>query len=287
MLPSPGDFEMSKFEQVKDSLAQLAKDGRRLTERCDSLAARKDAAGPVYHPGVKKAHDLLTGRGFVPTRKNPYGEGDNQTMEYKHPSVKRARLLVHGDKSGSVSWEKRRQAERGEGTRYSHELVTGGGKDHDSLDKYTAEIKADSAFKKLEHKLEGKKGVYNAAGLAAAIGRKKLGNAEMERRSKAAERKDAAGPVGPPRFNSVTARNYGIGKESKFTPKHHEMARANFAATKKAYDDHPVKGGVQSKARLKEHADAHAWLHHVDQNVERHGYLKHQGEMDKLAGLLK
>lgn len=48
--------------------------------------------------------------------------------------------------------------------------------------------RCDGAFKKLEGKLKGKSGVYNAAGLAAAIGRNKLGNAEMERRSKAAKK---------------------------------------------------------------------------------------------------
>jgi hypothetical protein len=41
----------------------------------------------------------------------------------------------------------------------------------------------DSDFSKLEHKLEHKPGVTNPAGLAASIGRKELGQAEMTRRS--------------------------------------------------------------------------------------------------------
>jgi len=41
----------------------------------------------------------------------------------------------------------------------------------------------DSEFSKLEHKLAGKKGVTNPAGLAAKIGREELGQAEMTRRS--------------------------------------------------------------------------------------------------------
>lgn len=38
-------------------------------------------------------------------------------------------------------------------------------------------------FKALEHKLEGKKGIYNPAGLAAAIGRKKYGEKKMAKLS--------------------------------------------------------------------------------------------------------
>lgn len=41
----------------------------------------------------------------------------------------------------------------------------------------------DGPFEKLEHKLAARKGVTNPRALAAWIGRKKLGKAEMERRS--------------------------------------------------------------------------------------------------------
>jgi hypothetical protein len=47
----------------------------------------------------------------------------------------------------------------------------------------------DSDFTKLENKLSHEKGVTNPAGLAAKIGREKLGEAEMARRS-AEARKD-------------------------------------------------------------------------------------------------
>lgn len=43
----------------------------------------------------------------------------------------------------------------------------------------------ESSFSKLEHKLAHEKGVTNPAGLAAKIGREKLGESEMTRRSKA------------------------------------------------------------------------------------------------------
>lgn len=54
----------------------------------------------------------------------------------------------------------------------------------DSIDPRETEVPAhDSDFSKLEHKLEHKPGVTNPAGLAAEIGRKELGQAEMTRRS--------------------------------------------------------------------------------------------------------
>jgi hypothetical protein len=42
-----------------------------------------------------------------------------------------------------------------------------------------------SAFKKLEGKLARRKGVYDPAGLAAAIGRKKYGEKGMEKKAEA------------------------------------------------------------------------------------------------------
>lgn len=42
---------------------------------------------------------------------------------------------------------------------------------------------SDGPFQKMEHKLEGRKGVHDPKALAAAIGRKSLGQAEMTRRS--------------------------------------------------------------------------------------------------------
>ena len=134
------ESRLQKLEAVKDAVEDLVTRGKALQERCDSVVARKRADAIAYHPGVQKAHDLLTSRGFVPVRKRPIEHDGRHHMEYKHPDVKRARLLVSGGKSGDVKWEKRRQAERGEGTKYSRELVTGGGKDHASLDKYTSEI---------------------------------------------------------------------------------------------------------------------------------------------------
>ena len=47
----------------------------------------------------------------------------------------------------------------------------------------------DSDFTKLEHKLAGEPGVTDPAALAAKIGREKIGQAEMTRRSVAAREK--------------------------------------------------------------------------------------------------
>ena len=49
-----------------------------------------------------------------------------------------------------------------------------------------------SAFKKLENKLSGKKGVYNPAGLTAYIGRLKYGKEGMAKKSAAGRKKAAA-----------------------------------------------------------------------------------------------
>jgi len=57
---------------------------------------------------------------------------------------------------------------------------------HSGLDSISVD---ESAFAHLEHKLSHKKGVTNPAGLAAKIGREKLGEKEMERRSIAGREK--------------------------------------------------------------------------------------------------
>lgn len=44
-------------------------------------------------------------------------------------------------------------------------------------------------FKQLEGKLAGEKGVYNPAGLAAFIGRKRYGNAKMAKMAAAGRKK--------------------------------------------------------------------------------------------------
>src|SRR5208282_1529324 len=63
---------------------------------------------------------------------------------------------------------------------------------HDSMTSVPTPVStvSDSAFSKLEHKLEGKPGVTNPAALTASIGRKELGQAEMTRRSVAGRKKE-------------------------------------------------------------------------------------------------
>ena len=46
-----------------------------------------------------------------------------------------------------------------------------------------------TAFDRLRAKLDKRKGVYDAAGLAAYIGRRKLGKAEFQRRAAAGRKK--------------------------------------------------------------------------------------------------
>lgn len=53
-----------------------------------------------------------------------------------------------------------------------------------------------SAFQRLADQLDAKPGVRNPRALAAAIGRKKLGEPEMARRSAAGRRRHTAADVG-------------------------------------------------------------------------------------------
>lgn len=59
----------------------------------------------------------------------------------------------------------------------------------DLLRKHQKLKEVELGFKKLKNKLSHEKGIKNPAALAASIGRKKLGQAEMTKRSEAGRKK--------------------------------------------------------------------------------------------------